>query len=354
MKVALIGPPQSGKTTLFTAVTGQAAPPAQTGLEHVAIVHVPDPRLAVLAEMRRVKRTVPAALDFVDFPGVSLAVSQGQNEFRRHAAGMRTCDALVVVLRAFENEVIPPYRDRIDPAADLEELRTELAFADLDVATGRVERLRKQVTKPTPTQDHDRRELALLERCQDALENDRPISSALQSDEERQMVSSFAFLTQQPLVLVVNVSEAALGSPPVLPFGDEAVVITLSAEIEAEIAQLDEADRPDFLADLGIGEPARDSLIHACYQALGLISFLTWTDEEVRAWSVPAGTPAIEAAGKVHSDMARGFIRAETISFDDLAAAGDMKAAKAAGKVRLEGKTYLVQDGDVIQFRFNV
>jgi len=354
MKVALIGLPQSGKTTLFSAITGQAPSPSQIGQEHIAVVKVPDPRLQVLADMHKLDRTVPATLDFVDFPGASLATPHGQAEFRRHVANMRTCDALVAVLRAFDSDSIPPYRDRIDPAADLEELRAELVFADLEVVTGRIERLRTQVTKPTPAQEQDRHELALLERCQEALENDRPVSGALASDEERQMVRNFAFLTQRPLVLVVNVSEADLGQPPSLQCDDAAVVLALSAEIEAEIAQLDEADRPEFLADLGITEPARDSLIHACYQALGLLSFLTVGKDEVRAWAIAADTPAIEAAGKVHTDIARGFIRAETIPYDDLAEAGDMKTAKAAGKVRLEGKTYIVQDGDVILFRFNV
>ena len=354
MKVALIGLPQSGKTTLFAAVTGQPSDPAQMGQEHAAVVKVPDPRLQVLADLHGLDRTVQATLDFVDFPGSSLETPHGQAEFRRHVANMRTCDALVAVLRAFESDAAPPYRDRVDPAEDLEELRAELVFADLEVATGRIDRLRKQVTKPTPTQDHDKKELALLERCAEALENDRTISGLLQVEEERQMVRNFAFLTQRPLVVALNVNETDLDKPPSLQCDDAAEVLSLSAEIEAEIAQLDPADRPAFLADLGVAEPALESLVHACYGALGLISFLTVGKDEVRAWAIPAETPAIEAAGKVHTDIARGFIRAETIPYDDLADAGDMKTAKAAGKVRLEGKSYIVQDGDVILFRFNV
>ena len=354
MKVALIGALQSGKTTLFAAVTGKAPSSTHVGQEQLAVVKVPNSRLDLLAEMYPKGRVVPATLDFVDFPGVSIATPHGQADFRRHAANMRMCDALVVVLRAFQSDAVPPYRDRIDPASDLAELRTELAFADLEVATGRVERLRKQITKPTPTQEYDRRELALLERCAEALENDRAISSELHNDDERAMVKSFAFLTQRPLVLVVNVDESEVGKPASLACEDAEVVVPLSAEIESEIAQLDMADRPEFLADLGIAEPALDTLVHACYRALGLISFLTIGDDEVRAWPVPAGTPALEAAGKIHTDIARGFIRAETVAFDDLAAAGDMKSAKTAGKVRQEGKTYVVQDGDVIEFRFNV
>lgn len=354
MKVALIGLPFSGKTTLFSAITGQEPSPAQMGQEQMAVVKVPDPRLHVLAEMYGRKRVVPATLDFVDVPGASLTTPHGQAEFRHHAANMRTCDALVLVLRQFESDAVPPYRDRIDPAGDLQELRTELVFADLEVATNRIDRLAKQVAKPTPTQEHDRRDLALLERCQEALENERPISSVIKNDEERALVSSYAFLTQKPLVVVLNVSESDLGKPVSLPCEESEVVLALSAEIEAEIAQLDEADRPEFMADLGITEPARDCLVRGCYEALGLISFLTIGDEEVRAWPIPAGTTAVKAAGKVHTDIARGFIRAETVTYDDLTAAGDMKAAKAAGKVRQEGKTYVVQDGDVVLFRFNV
>jgi GTP-binding protein YchF len=354
MKAALIGLPQSGKSTLFTAITGHSPAPAQTGQEHIASVKVPDPRLDVLARMFKPDRITQATLEFVDFPGFSLATPQGQGEFRRHAANLRTCDVLVAVVRAFSNPDVPPYRDRIDPAADLAELHTELVFADLEVVTGRMDRLKKQIAKPTSTREHDRRELALLERCQTALESDRALSGVTQFEEDRQTLKSFSFLTHRPLVVVINVDETDLGKPPPLRREDLAHVLTLSAPIEAEIAQLDAADRAVFLADLGITEPASDNLIHACYRAMGLISFLTVGDNEARAWSIPAGLTAVEAAGKVHTDMARGFIRAETVAFDDLAAAGDMKAAKAHGKVRLEGKGYVVKDGDVILFRFNV
>ncbi|MBN1344019.1 MAG: redox-regulated ATPase YchF [Phycisphaerae bacterium] len=354
MKVALIGMPGSGKTTLFSAVTGHEPSPAHMGQEQMAVVKVPDPRLQVLADIYKPERIVPATLDFVDFPGVGLTSPQAQSDFRRHAANIRGCDALVVVLRAFESDAIPPYRDRIDPVADLDELRTEFIFADLEVAANRIERLRKQITKPTPTQEQDKRELALLERCHETLENERPLSSDVRSEEERNAVKSYAFLTLKPLIVAVNVAESDVGKPLALQCDDAAASLALSAEIEAEIAQLDPDDRPEFMADLGITEPALDSLVHACYQALGLVSFLTVGDDEVRAWTIPAGTPAVEAAGKIHTDIARGFIRAETVTYDDLIAAGDIKTAKTAGNVRLEGKTYVVKDGDVINFRFNI
>jgi len=354
MKLALIGPPQSGKSTLFAAITGQAIDPTQAGREQTAAVHVPDPRLAWLAEQYRPKKIVHAQMDFVDYPGFSLETPQQQAEFQRHLASLRLCDGLVAVVRAFENPAVPPYRGRIDPAADLNELHSELMFADLEGVTKHIAKLTKKVAKPTPTRDRDKRELALFERCREALEHDQPLSSVVHTDEEAGMLRSFAFLTDKPLVVVINVSEdQAAADPPLAPEHAKAT-IALCAEAEAQIAQLEEADRKAFLDDLGVSEPAGPRLIRACYQALGLVSFLTYGAQEVRAWPVPAGTTALEAAGKVHTDMARGFIRAETVAYDDLRAAGDMKAAKAAGKVRLEGKDYLVQDGDVILFRFSV
>lgn len=354
MKAALIGLPQSGKSTLFAAITGHSPLSGQTGQEHLASVKVPDERLKVLAKMYNPPKITHATLEFVDFPGFSLATPQGQSEFKRHAANLRTCDVLVAVLRAFDSAAVPAYRDRVDPAADLAELRTELVFADLEILTNRIDRLHKQMTKPTSTHDHDRRELALLERCKEALEQDRPLSSVTQSDEEKQMLKTYAFLTQRPLAVVVNVNEGDLKKPPKLDTKDLAHLLVLSAEIEAEIAQLDPADRPAFLADIGISEPALDSLVRTCYETVGYISFITVGEDEVRAWSVQKGATAVEAAGKVHTDIARGFIRAETVAYDDLVAAGDMKRAKAAGKVRQEGKGYVVKDGDVILFKFNV
>ncbi len=354
MKAALIGLPQSGKSTLFTAITGHTPPPGQMIQEHLASLKVPDPRLGILAEMYKPERVVPATLDLIDFPGFSLTTPQGQAEFRRHAANVRTCDALVAVVRAFQNEGVPPYRDRIDPAADLAELRTEIVFADLEVVTTRIEKLQKQITKPIPTQEHDKRELVVLERCREALEKDQPILAVGQNEEERAMLRSYSFLTQRPLVVVVNVNEGDIGKPVPLAEKYLANMLVLSAPIESEIAQLDPADRPAFLSDLGIAEPALDVLVRAVYDAVGLVSFLTVGEDEVRAWSVRKGSNAVEAAGKVHTDIARGFIRAETVAYTDLIAAGDMKGAKAHGKVRLEGKNYIVQDGDVILFRFNV
>lgn len=354
MKMAIIGPPQSGKSTLFRAVTGQPEDPVHAGHERIAVVKVPDPRLDFLAKLHNPKKYTPATIEFVDVPGFSQVTAAQQAEFRRHIPNLKLCDGLVAVVRAFENPDVPAYRDRVDPRADLEELQAELIFADLETTANRIERLEKSLTKPTKTHEQEKRELALLQRCREALENERPVSEALDSDEERKIVRGFRFLTQMPLVVVVNVSDKDAAKPPLFEYAPARAVIGLCANTEAEIAQLDPADRKAFLDDLGVAEPAGARLIRACYEAVGLISFLTCGPDEVRAWSIPKGTPAVEAAGKIHTDIARGFIRAETVAFADLEAAGDAKAAKAAGKLRLEGKTYIVQDGDVIEFRFNV
>ncbi len=354
MRFALIGPPQSGKSTLFAAITGQAIDPAQAGLERRAAVKVPDARLDFLAALYKPRKHTEATVDFLDVPGISLDDPHGQAEFRRCAADLRTCAGLVAVVRAFASDEVVPYRNRVDPQADLDELHAELLFADLEQVSNRIQKLEKQVARAGPTQEADKRELALMQRIRVALEAEQAVSDAVHSEEDLRITGGFGFLTQKPLVVVLNVSEAECTVPPPFVHAAARVTIALSARIEAEIAGLPPTDRAAFLADLGLAEPARNRLIRTCYEAAGLISFLTHGPDEVRAWTIARGTPAVEAAGKIHTDIQRGFIRAETVSFSDLQAAGDMKSARAAGKVRLEGKAYLVADGDVIIFRFNV
>jgi len=356
MRVALVGVRQSGKTALFAAVVGPgtaAADPARPDQPHVAVVKVPDERLGWLAELYKPKKTVPAELEFIDLPGLDLSSEAGRHHARTHWATMRQSDMLVFVVRAFEDPSVVAYRGRVDPQADLEELLAEMLFADLDQVTARIDKLEASCRRPTADRGEKLKELELMKRLAGALENDKPIAEAIATDSEAKLIRSFAFLSQKPSLVVVNCSEDALGRQSAEELASMKT-IRLSAKIEAEIAQLAPAERAEFLADLGITSPARDRLIKACYERLNLVSFFTVVSDECRAWTIPAGTPAIEAAGKIHSDMARGFIRAETVAYDDLRAAGDMKAAKAAGKVRLEGKTYVVQDGDVINFRFNV
>lgn len=348
MNAALIGLPRSGKSTLFSAVTGAVIDPYSVPEPHRAVVRVPDPRLAYLAELCHPKKVTEATFELVDVPGCLLEDAHGREAWRRVLPVVRQADLLVVVVRDFENAAVPSYRDRVDAKGDFAAMWDEMIFADLDTVTTRIERLEAALRKPTKTHEAEKRELALLTRCRDALEAEAPLSTVIETDDDRRQLSSFAFLTEKPVLGIRNVSDeqAAVAEPWDVPHVED--VITLSACIEAEIASLDEQDRPVFLADMGLKEPARDRVIRACYQACGLISFLTMGPEEVRAWTVEKGATAVDAAARVHTDLARGFIRAETVAYDDLVAYRDMKGAKAAGRVRKEGKGYVVQDGDVL------
>ncbi|MBN2211829.1 MAG: redox-regulated ATPase YchF [Sedimentisphaerales bacterium] len=358
MQAALIGLTQSGKSTLFSAVTeGHTHAGAAIGHQtDKAVVKVPDDRLAVLTEVYQPKKTTHATIEFLDLPGLSFLDEAHRQEARRIVAQARQADMLVWVVRAFNNPQAAAYRDRINPPADYDELNTELLLADLELIANRIDKLQKSITKPTPHVQQDKVELALLQRCHEAVENERPIRSVIASPEEEKLLRSFGFLTLKPRAVVVNVGEDAIGQPAALTAEQTGCdTLALSAEIEAEIAALDPADRAAFMEDMHLADSAKDRLIRICYHAMRLISFLTVGPDEVRAWTIPADCPAVEAAGAVHSDIQRGFIRAETVHYDDFLAAGkDMKAAKAAGKVRLEGKTYPVRDGDIINFRFNV
>ena len=356
MRVALVGVAQSGKSSVLVAVAGaDGSLPDMSRADqvHVAVAKVPDQRLQWLADLYQPKKVIPAELEFIDLPGFDLSSEAGRNRAKTHWATMRQSDMLAFVVRAFEDPAVPAYRDRLDPSADVSELLDEMLFADLDQVTSRIKKLEAASRKPTADRKEHLKELDLMKRLSNALENDKSIAEAIADDAEAKLIRSFAFLSQKPSLGVLNCGEDALGesSPEQIA---SVRCIRLSAGIEAEIAQLDQSDRAEFLADLGLTSPARDRLLSACYESLNLVSFLTFVANECRAWTIPAGTEAVVAAGKIHTDMARGFIRAETVAFDDLRAAGDMKAAKAAGKVRLEGKSYIVQDGDVINFRFNV
>ena len=348
MKAAIIGLPQSGKSTVFLAATGQKIDPFAAPQAHTAVVKVPDTRLDYLAALCNPKKYTPATIELVDFPGCSLEDAKGREEWRRMLPAVRLADLLVVVVRDFEHASLPPYRNRIDAQADFDEIWSEMVFSDLEAVANRSDKLEKALKKPTATHEQEKHELSVLIRCREALEAERPLSSALQTDHDRQVLASFAFLTEKPIVTVRNVSDDKAGTAQPLAAAHAVDNIVLSASIEAEVAQLDPDDRAVFLAELGIAEPARDRLIRSCYRALGLISFLTMGPEEVRAWTIRKGSTAQEAAGKIHSDLARGFIRAETVAYDDLVAHTDMKGVKAAGKLRKEGKSYIVQDGDVM------
>jgi GTP-binding protein YchF len=356
MKAALLGLSQSGKSTIFSALSGKAIPPMGLNVMEEAIVPVPDERLLWLEKLHSQKKRVHATVDVLDLPGFSFTDEHGRAAARRLIGQVRTVDMLVFVIRAFEDPAVPPYRGSIDPRRDLVELQTELLLSDLELVTTRVEKLEKQVLKPTKTQAQDKAELALHKKLGEAIEAEKPISSVVRTEDELAMVKSLGFLTLKPVAVVINVGENELDRSFDVDevMGGAVPVVTMCAKLEHELAQLDEESRAAFTSDLGITESAAQKFVKICYSALGLISFLTIGDDEVRAWPIRQGTIALDAAGKVHSDIKRGFIRAETMAFEDLRQLGDEKAVKAAGKMRLEGKEYVVKDGDVINFRFNV
>ncbi|MCB9850597.1 MAG: redox-regulated ATPase YchF [Phycisphaerales bacterium] len=354
MKAAIIGLPFSGKSTLFAATTSHRPDPGEMTQEHLAVVHVPDARLDFLTKLYNPKKVTLATIEFVDIPGFSLADAQGRQQLRKHLPTIRNSDVLVLVVRDFENPSVPAYRNRVDRAGDLSELRDEIIFADLEVVTNRVEKLEKAVHKPSKTHDQDKRELAIMQACQVALEAGKPLSTCVHNEEDARVLASFGFLTEKPAIVVYNVDEDRAGGEPVEAPEHFHSAVALCADLEAQINDLEPADRAAFLEDMNITTPARDVLIQRCFDAMNYISFLTMGPDEVRAWPIQRGIPAVEAAGKIHSDLARGFIRAETVAYDDLVATGDLKGAKAAGKVRQEGKTYIVQDGDILNIKFNV
>jgi len=356
MKVALVGLLQSGKSTILASLSGKAIPAIGSASIEEAIVPVPDDRFDWLAEYSKPKKTTHATIDCLDLPGFNFTDEHGRAAARRLIGQIRTVELLVLVVRAFDNPTVPPYRNTVDPARDLAELQTELLLADLELVTTRIDKLEKQVHKPTKTQAHDKAELALQKKLAEAIESEKPISSAVETETEREMIKSLGFLTLRPIVVAINVSEDQLDQKFDFTerLGDSIPVITICAKLEHELSQLDAESRAEFMADLGIAESAASKFVKSCYSALGLISFLTIGSDELRAWPIKKGTIALDAAGKVHTDIKRGFIRAETFRYDELHEYGNEKALKAAGKIRLEGKEYVVQDGDIINFRFNV
>jgi GTP-binding protein YchF len=356
MKAALLGLLQSGKSTILASLSGKAIPPVGSTVIEEAIVPVPDERLDWLAEHYKPKKITCATIDCLDLPGFNFTDEHGRAASRRLINKIRTVDMLVLVVRAFENPGVPPYRNSVNPTRDLAELKTEILLADLELVTARIERLQKQLKKPIKTQEHDKAELAVHEKLQEAIESEKPISSVIETEAEREMIKSLGFLTLKPIVVAVNIGEGQLDEKfDFTNYVDNpAGIITICAKLEYELAQLDAKSRAEFMIDLGMTESAKSKFVKSCYSAFGLISFLTVVSGELRAWPIKRGTVALDAAGKVHTDIKRGFIRAETMAFDRLKEFGSEKALKAAGKIRLEGKDYVVQDGDIINFRFNV
>ena len=355
MKAAILGLSGSGKSTLFSAISGRQITAAGAGVIEEAIVPVPDERLDWLTSLYKPKKTVQATIDCLDVPGFDFTAEHGRLVAGRLIDHIGTVDLIVLVVRAFEDLSLPAYRDRIDPVKDVEELKTELLLADLALVATRIEKLEKQLHKPTHTHSQDMAELELQKRLQAAIEAEKPISSAIKTKEELHIIKSLGFLTLKPMVVAVNVAEGQLEKKfDFANLAKDVPVINVCAKLDFELSQLDAQSRKDFMTELGINEPAAAKFVKACYAALGLISFLTVGSDEVRAWLIKQGTIALDAAGKVHSDIKRGFIKAEIFSYEDIKELGNEKALKAAGKIRLEGKEYIVRDGDIIDFKFNV
>jgi ribosome-binding ATPase len=365
LKLGIVGLPNVGKSTLFNALTAAGADAANypfcTVEPNVGMVEVPDPRLDFITEKVQPKATVPAVVQFVDIAGLVEGASQGEGLGNQFLATIRETEAIVHVVRCFEDPDVVHVMGAVDPVRDRDVINLELVLADLAVVEKRLERVRKTARGG----DKDAQaELALLERLQNALSEGASARSVELDDNAARTMRSFNLLTSKPILYLANVAEGDLPGgdneyvrelrTAVEASGERAEVIPISSKIEAEVAELANEEREEFLSSLGLDEPGLHTLIRAGYRLLGLQTYFTAGEKEVRAWTIPVGARAPEAAGVIHSDFERGFIRAETVAYGDFAKVGSLKAARDQGLMRSEGKEYVVRDGDILLFRFNV